>query len=247
MPWYRMWINILDDPDLHELPNSTCWGWALMLAAAKKHESDGLLPPLKVLAHWLREKPSTVQGWISELSEAGLVIREGESLRMHGWDRWQEPRDRTNAERQARHRAGKKSPFCTPPDTESDTDQTRGNRYSYGVTDGGNGVTSPLLNSSDPVIRFGVEAIGDKFELESLPDKLKGWRALGCSDDWIKDAILVANCSAKPGGMASYMNTVLRNWKKRGSQDPDDLAKIKQHERPVTYTVAPKDWKGPAA
>lgn len=108
MPWLRLWIDVLDDVDLHELSDSTFRGWVLMLAAAKKFDKDGMLPELKTMAHWMHVSKERVQSWINELVTAGFLERNvsnGVTISVHGWYRWQEPVDRTNAIRQARFRA----------------------------------------------------------------------------------------------------------------------------------------------
>lgn len=111
MPWLRLWIDVLDDVDLYELSDSTFRGWVLMLAAAKKYDKDGTLPELKTLAHWMHTSKERVQSWINELVTAGFLDRNvsnAVTISVHGWYKWQEPTDRTNAIRQARFRAKKK-------------------------------------------------------------------------------------------------------------------------------------------
>lgn len=105
MPWLRLWTDTLDSVKLAELDSDADrWGWVQILLAAKKYERDGVLPPLKVIAHWTRREPATVARWIEVLLGAGLLDRDGETLTVHDWDYWQPPKDRTNAERQRRYR-----------------------------------------------------------------------------------------------------------------------------------------------
>ena len=171
MPWLRLWTDILDDPDLHDLPNGTCWGWALLLAIVKKYDRDGELPDMKWIVLWTREPAKQVERWIAELKEAGLIEESRGVLTMHGWSRWQEPRDRTNKERQARYRAAhpKKSPPLDSPIPETDTDQTRPEGKPLR-----NAVTTPLRTevtgvpsvfASDPTVtkvsRLAEELSGD--------------------------------------------------------------------------------------
>jgi hypothetical protein len=123
MPWLRLWIDILDNVELNELPESTCWAWALMLTVAKKIDQDGTLPEPKKLAYLMHKPQAKVEGWISELVEAGLLERYGVTTRLHGWLRWQEPKDKSAAERMRRYRKRKKTPLNSPiPDTDTDTD-----------------------------------------------------------------------------------------------------------------------------
>lgn len=134
MPWLRLWTDILDDVDIHALPLNMVGAWTLLLTAAKKFNRDGELPPAKTLAFWVHRSVEDVQGWINALVTAGFIDSNGVTYRMHGWERWQEPKDATNAARQARWKAGKKDhpdsqvtplpPPPAPPNTEliQDTD-----------------------------------------------------------------------------------------------------------------------------
>ena len=147
MPWLRLWTDILDDPDLHELPHATCWGWALMLVCAKKLDQDGLLPPMRTLTHWLRQPRKTIERWLLELVAAGKIDRDGDDLRIHGWARWQEPKDRTNAQRQARFKAARKASPRTPLNTRGETDtdtDTEGTVTQTPLPESGNGSVTAL-------------------------------------------------------------------------------------------------------
>jgi hypothetical protein len=123
MSWLKLWVSILDDPDVIGLPDDTKGGWMMILAAAKRHNKDGRLPPLKTLAammHKIDQQPTVVR-YLNELVEAGLIDEDGEGLRLHGWDRWQD-RDKTAAERMSRYRA-KNPPLNNPQ--EKTRDKTR--------------------------------------------------------------------------------------------------------------------------
>lgn len=144
MPWLRLWTDILDNPDLHELSDATCWGWTLMLAAAKRNDMDGALPSIKTLAHWMRKPRNTVLGWIDELKEVGLLEERKGTVYVHGWERWQSYKDWTNAERQARHKAKKKALSALSKEKE-EKEEREGERNEKTVTsNGGNAVTTPL-------------------------------------------------------------------------------------------------------
>ena len=119
MPWLRLWVDVLDDPDLYELPEGTCWGWVLMLGAAKRFDCGGDLPPLKTLAHWLRKPEEKVARWIAELTKAGMIETHKGVTSVHGWERWQGIRDWTNSARQAKHRAKQKALRGSPSPLDS--------------------------------------------------------------------------------------------------------------------------------
>ena len=136
MPWLRLWVDILDDPDLHELPNDTCWGWALMLAAVKRTSDDGTLPPSRRLSVMLHQPEATVTRWINELIAAGMIDEEGGNLTMHGWGRWQGPHDTDSAERSRRYRIRQKAkkaaasplPPAPPSQEENRTEERSSSR-----------------------------------------------------------------------------------------------------------------------
>ena len=109
MPWLRLWVDILDDPDLDSLPKATCWAWTRFLAVAKRNDPQGQLPTARRLATILREPPTTITRYLNELIAAGLIDEEGGVLVMHNWAKWQPLEDRTNTERQARHREKKRA------------------------------------------------------------------------------------------------------------------------------------------
>lgn len=95
MPWLRLWTDILDDVDLHALPRETRWGWTAFLAAAKRHNSGGQLPPIKTLAFWTHETDQTVMQWIGELVKVGRLERRDESIFVVDWNKHVgEPRGR---------------------------------------------------------------------------------------------------------------------------------------------------------
>lgn len=150
MPWLRLWIDILDDADIHGLPLSLVGAWTLLLAAAKKYDRQGQLPPIKTLAFWVHHPQETVTAWLEELVTAGFVEGNGVTYSMHGWERWQEPKDRTNAERQARHKAKVKAEKKSPPapPKESNTErESEGTVTQTPLLTPGNGSVTALPES----------------------------------------------------------------------------------------------------
>lgn len=176
MPWLRLWVDILDDPDLDALPKDTCWAWTRLLAVAKRNDPQGQLPPAKRLAVILREPQSKVTRYLNELMSAGLVDEEGGVLVMHNWARWQPKEDRTNAARQAKFKANQKSkklpPSALPQEGEEETER-RGEQFvtgRYPSVTKSNAVTSPpppaiFRTGEDPdseaVCRLAEEIGGD--------------------------------------------------------------------------------------
>lgn len=161
MPWLKLWIDILDDPDLIELPESTCWAWALMLAAAKKHGQDGELPPIRKLSTLMRKPQAKVATWLDELVTAGMIESNGVTYRIHGWERWQAKKDATNAQRQARFKANHRGSPPAPPKRENKKrERVEVTRYP-GVTEDGNGQVTALPEGAStpaPLLRCEQQA-----------------------------------------------------------------------------------------
>lgn len=149
MPWLRLWCDILDSEKIADLDDNTYRGWTLILIATKRHDAEGVLPPLKKLAYWLRRPESIVRSWIESLTEGGFLERDGESIRVHDWDHWQEPKDKTAAKRMANMRARKKVPPAPPEESDTDTEQSREGTTVTAVTP----VTVALRRNAPPAPR----------------------------------------------------------------------------------------------
>lgn len=196
MPWLRLWTDILDDPDLHELPEATCWGWTLMLASAKKFNREGELPPLKTLAHWMRKPRETVGNWIDQLVTAGLLEGNGVTFKVHGWEKWQTHKDQTNTVRQARFRAQKKSASHAGAHTPAPAGNTRIKTETETETD-----AETLRNSVSPLRNGCVTPLPDT---KSPPAPASG------SHPDSPEEIRVCNLAAEIGGDLSWSLWALR-------------------------------------
>lgn len=149
MPWLRLWVDILDDPDLDALPKDTCWAWTRLLAVAKRNDPQGQIPEAKRLSLILREPLTTVHRYVRELLAAGMLDDVNGTLHVHGWHRWQPKEPMTNAERQAKFRKSKKQ---TPsPQTPLSPEEKRGEEKSN---------VTPLLSVTDATAGNGVTGVG---------------------------------------------------------------------------------------
>lgn len=134
MPWLRLWDDALDSPKVHRLKPELFRAWIFLLLAAKRHDTGGVLPDTETIAFWMRATEEQVEQWTARLVEVGLIERSGEGLVMHDWEHWQEPPDRTAAQRMRRMRESKKAKKAKKPDSppsppspeESRTEQSRG-------------------------------------------------------------------------------------------------------------------------
>lgn len=147
MPWLRLWTDILDSEKVADLDDSTYRGWTFILLGAKRHDKNGLLPPMKRLAYWLRRPEEVVKAWTETLVSVGLLEETPNGLCVHDWPMWQPDKDATGAKRQRAYRERKKSPSGLPrPETETETEtereQSREGKERY---------ASPLRNVTDDV------------------------------------------------------------------------------------------------
>ena len=114
---------------LAELDDATFRGWIMLLACAKRHELDGMLPRLKDLAYWCRRPESVVKTWLLVLVEHDLIDRNGDVFIIHDWEHWQPrkpgpkasgtaannmERQRAWRQRQKAERNGRNAPLHSP-------------------------------------------------------------------------------------------------------------------------------------
>lgn len=246
MQFVPLWTCILKSRKVGQLPAELFRFWILCLVSAQDHDHRrGTLPHLDDLAYSLHMDLPEVESLMSRLVTMGFVTDRDGSYAVHDWQDWKYQPDPTAAERKRRQRAKKGDPESNGHVTDV-TDVTE-NHACHALTEQSRAEINPptVPQTGDVVVAFGMKALGDTFELEAIPQKLAGWRAAGFPDDWIQSAMLVANCSCKPGGYAAYMNTCLRKWKKRGSPDPDDIMRTKAP--PVyEFATAPPNWNQPS-
>src|SRR5271166_1402368 len=89
MSWLWLWTDILDSEKIAELDDATIGGWILILAATKRFDENGLVPPIKKLSHWCRRPEMTVRAWVSKLLEVGLLEIQDSKTAVHDWLDWQ--------------------------------------------------------------------------------------------------------------------------------------------------------------
>ncbi len=172
MSWLWLWTDILDSEKVAELDDSSFRGWTLFLACAKRHDQEGVLPPIKKLSYWCRQTETTVRGWLSALEESEFIEKNEDTYTMHDWDHWQartpgrKPLDQmggkalSNAQRQRRYREAHPRNVTLPsalPVTENNREEESRERITlrnenYSVTNNViPSVTLPPVPISPPV------------------------------------------------------------------------------------------------
>lgn len=214
------------------------------MAAQKYDYVDGYIPDTRTLGAWFQMSMDEIVK-LRDMAVTRHVldyVSEGR-YRVHNWEEWRDVKDkgavkRKRAERQRKKQVKENEEQMSRPCHE---DVTAMSRPSIQHSAFNSQPPAPNGNGVDEVVEFGRVTMGDRFDLEAIGEKLAGWRAMGHPDDWIKDAILVANCSAKPNLSCQYINGCLRRWKTRGSVDPEEMKRAKKEpEPPIKYHVAPK-------
>jgi hypothetical protein len=129
-PWFRLYHGVLDDPKVQRLPEKLFKAWINLLCLASRH--GGTLPPVGDIAFALRVSAGEAAKIIQALVAAALIDRDGETFRIHNWDKRQFQSDGSSAERSRRFRARHRNTVgnvsrdddATAPESEQSTTET---------------------------------------------------------------------------------------------------------------------------
>lgn len=124
--YVKLHTDALDNRKIQTIPPTLALPWLNFLLLSRIN--GGVLPDVADMAFRLRTDQVTVSGWLTALRKLRLIDQSGErgDFVMHDWDDWNPPRlDRTNAERQARHRAKKRNAVTPPSALPSEEIQER--------------------------------------------------------------------------------------------------------------------------
>lgn len=108
MEWFRFYHEVVDDPKVQRLAPPLFKHWVNLLCLAARNADRGTLPSFADLAFGLRLSEAKVRAIVADLEAAGLLDRDGETLRVHGWTRRQKRSDDVST-RVAKHRASNTS------------------------------------------------------------------------------------------------------------------------------------------
>lgn len=106
-PWFRMYVEILDDIKVHRLSGNHFKAWVRCLALAKLN--GGVLPGIEEIAYRLRMSHEDASAYVDELILGGFLdVRPDGCIEPHNWTGrqfvWDGP-DPTVRDRVRRHRA----------------------------------------------------------------------------------------------------------------------------------------------
>ncbi len=127
MKWFRLYSEVLHDPNLRRLPAGLFKDWVLILCIANEGKPRGVLPPVADIAYHLNRSPAKVDATLVTLQELGLLDEVDGNLVPHNWDSRQFESDDVTA-RVRKHRNGVTRNVTKPlPETppEAETEQNR--------------------------------------------------------------------------------------------------------------------------
>ena len=108
-PWIKLYRNLLDDPDWHELdPAASKILVMLWLVASESHQSDGVLPHTKKLAFRLRISEKNLCNVLSQLSNWLIQLDNSTITDCYQTDAPERAREETETETETDIRASAK-------------------------------------------------------------------------------------------------------------------------------------------
>jgi len=119
MKWFRLYIDVLDDPKVQKLPPDLFKFWINILCLASKH--DGKLPSIDDISFALRLPLHETELAFHSLEKAKLISEYNGGKTPHNWRKRQYKSD-TSTDRVKRFRNARRNVAVTPPDTDTDTD-----------------------------------------------------------------------------------------------------------------------------
>lgn len=118
--WLRLYTEILNDPKVQRLPDSLFRAYINFLCIAKEYSNDGVLPPKKDIAFFLRCPENSVKKFCDGLEKAELLDADGDTLIVHGWNnrQYESDNDPTANMRKRRQRERNKTQDVTDDVTD---------------------------------------------------------------------------------------------------------------------------------
>ena len=88
-PWLKSWSSSLDNPKIQLLTGDQFKAWHNLLWIALRHDREGELPPMQLVAFQLRIGLREAEDIVQEQVRLGLVENGGSRYLVHDWKHWQ--------------------------------------------------------------------------------------------------------------------------------------------------------------
>lgn len=144
--WFRFYSEAMRNPKVLRLSDKDFRLWVNVLAVAS--ENDGHIPPDDDLKLVLGVRLDHLQGGLNRLISGGLIDPLEHGYEPHNWSKFQYKSD-TSTDRVQKHRA-KRNVSVTPPDTETETEDTLSNERAS--TRAKRASTFPRPEFADPAV-----------------------------------------------------------------------------------------------
>ena len=249
MPWLRLWDDALDSPKVHRLKPDLFRAWIFFLLAAKRHNCNGILPDIETIAFWMHASEPQVEAWIGGLMTAGLIEDTEHGTAMHDWETWQQPPDKTAAQRMRKMRAARRAKKAEksdpPPDPPSEQrrEEKRGEDVTPPVT---GSVTTEVLQRNTSVTHETDSAAAR----EVVAEAVRLWGQIDLDAD-TQAREMIRAYGAEVAGAAlkkAYrkVGSKQRPWAYAWTvaQDGPSILSAKPGAAEVEFTKAPPDWNG---
>jgi DnaD/phage-associated family protein len=208
--WIKLWIDILDDDKMFDMPDWLFKRFIYFLLAAKEYDQDGLLQPVNKLAWRLRLSEDQVTESLRALMKVGVVCEDAGSYLIKNFSKRQAISP--SALRVKKFREKHKIDFdVTICNTDCNALQD-----SSSVSSSSSDSLSLIFKYYESEIGIITKVISD--EIMSLLDE-------GVNQQWFLDAIRISAEQNKRSW--AYVKAILKRWVAQGSQEDTRKGKDK--------------------
>jgi DnaD/phage-associated family protein len=209
--WIKLWLDILDDDKIYDMPDWLFKRFIYFLLAAKEYDHDGLLQPVTKLAWRLRLSEDQINEALRALMEVGVVCEDAGNYLIKNFSKRQAIP--SSALRVKKFREKQK--------------------YELGVTKC-NALQDVLQDSSSVSSSDSLSLIFKLYESEIgiitkvISDEITSLLDDNISQQWFMDAIRISAEQNKRSW--AYVKAILKRWIAQGNQG--DLRKKEESQLP---------------
>jgi len=204
--WAKLWIEILDDPKVANMPDWLFRKFIYFVLAAKEYDQSGLLQPVNDLAWRIRATNEDVTNALGALDAIGVVRETADGWILKNFVKRQE-RDYSNtpeALRQRKHREKERDKKALQRHSDTSVSVSVSDSISNSVS-----VSDSLIQPN--IFKLYENTIGSI--TLSIRDKLLAAEN-DYNENWIKRAFEISAERNKRSW--SYVHAILERWKREG-------------------------------